>query len=68
MNEIHLLSKDERELFFRTAAEAMKIRFEIIEKDYWVVWILERLFSLEKNEVPPDFQRRHFAFKSIWSD
>lgn len=48
MNEIHLLSKDERELFFRTAAEAMKIRFEIIEKDYWVVWILERLFSLEK--------------------
>ena len=48
MIEFHLLSKDERELFFRTAAEILKIRFEIIEKDYWVVWILERLFSLEK--------------------
>jgi hypothetical protein len=47
MNEIHLLAKDERELFFRTAAEIMKLSFEIIEKDYWVVWILERLFSIE---------------------
>lgn len=47
MNQIHLLSKEERELFFRTASEILKIRFEIIEKDYWVVWILERLFSIE---------------------
>jgi len=37
MNKIHLLSKDERELFFRTAAEMINIPFEIIEKDYWVV-------------------------------
>lgn len=56
MNEIHLLSKEERTLFFRTAAEIMKIRFEIIEKDYWVVWILERLFSLEKLKT-------HLTFK-----
>ncbi|MGH7890015.1 MAG: nucleotidyl transferase AbiEii/AbiGii toxin family protein [Thermodesulfobacteriota bacterium] len=56
MNEIHLLSKDERELFFRTTAELSKIRFEIIEKDYWVVWILERLFSIEK--IKP-----HLTFK-----
>lgn len=48
MNEIHLLSKDERELFFRAATDIKKMPFEIIEKDYWVVWILERLFSLEK--------------------
>lgn len=48
MNEIHLLSKEERKFFFRIAAEIMKMRFEIIEKDYWVVWVLERLFSLEK--------------------
>jgi hypothetical protein len=47
MNEIHLLSNEERALFFRSAAEIMKIPFEIIEKDYWVVWVLERLFSLE---------------------
>ncbi len=48
MNEIHLLSKDERELFFRTAADIQNMPFEIIEKDYWVVWVLEKLFSLEK--------------------
>ena len=47
MNEIYLLSKDQRERFFRSAAEIMKMPFELIEKDYWVVWILEILFSLE---------------------
>ena len=56
MNEIYLLSKDERVLFFRTASEIMNIPFEIIEKDYWVVWILEQLFSLE--ELKP-----HLTFK-----
>lgn len=34
MNEIHRLSTEERTLFFGTAAEIMKIRFEIIEKDF----------------------------------
>ncbi|NGX61474.1 MAG: hypothetical protein K940chlam9_00960, partial [Chlamydiae bacterium] len=24
------------------------MQFEIIEKDYWVVWILERLFSIQQ--------------------
>jgi hypothetical protein len=47
MKPIYLLPKDEREIFFRTAAEALKISFDIIEKDYWVVWTLERLFALE---------------------
>ena len=56
MNEIYLLSKDERELFFRSAAEIMQLPLEIIEKDYWVVWILERLFSLEK-------LKSHLTFK-----
>src|SRR3989344_8436826 len=58
MNEIHLhlLSKEERALFFRTAAEIMYMPFEIIEKDYWVVWVLERLFSLAK-------MKSHLTFK-----
>ncbi len=46
MNKLYLLSKDERQIFFRTAAEAANIPFEIIEKDYWVVWTLDRLFSI----------------------
>ena len=48
MKEIHLLTQDERDLFFRTAADIQNMPFEIIEKDFWVVWILGRLFSLEK--------------------
>ena len=48
MNEIYLLTQDERELFFQTAANIQNMPFEIIEKDFWVVWILGRLFSLEK--------------------
>lgn len=38
MKEIYSLSKDERDLFFRSAAETLKISVDIIEKDYWVVW------------------------------
>jgi len=34
----------------------MHMPFEIIEKDYWVVWVLERLFSLEK-------MKSHLTFK-----
>lgn len=48
MSEIHLLPQNERELFFRAAIDIKDMPFEIIEKDYWVVWVLKRLFSLEK--------------------
>ena len=56
MNEIHLLPREEQELFFRTAADIMNIPFEIIEKDYWVVWILGRLFSLDELKTKLTFK------------
>lgn len=46
MTELHLLTVTERGEFFEAAAEELGIPFEIIEKDFWVVWTLERLFSL----------------------
>ena len=46
MSEIHLLPQNERELFFRAAIDTKNMPFEVIEKDYWVVWVLKRLFSL----------------------
>lgn len=46
MTELHLLSVTERGEFFEAAAEELGIPFEIIEKDFWVVWALENLFSL----------------------
>src|SRR3989338_1532235 len=56
MTKLHRLSITERESFFDTTAEESRIPFAIIEKDFWVVWILERLFSL------PDLQN-HLTFK-----
>ena len=56
VNTIYLLPKNERELFFRTAADALKISLDIIEKDYWVVWTLERLFALRELKT-------HLTFK-----
>lgn len=46
MTELHLLSVAEREPFFDVTVEELRIPFEVIEKDFWVVWILEKLFSL----------------------
>lgn len=46
MTELHLLSITERESYFQAATEELGIPFGIIEKDYWVVWVLDRLFSL----------------------
>lgn len=56
MNEIHLLPQDERELFFRAAADQQNIPFEIIEKDYWVVWILDCLFSIDELKAKLTFK------------
>lgn len=48
MTKLHLLSITEREAYFDATAATLKIPSQIIEKDFWVVWILERLFSLSE--------------------
>jgi len=42
----HLLLPEQRKGFFELAAYEMKMSFAIIEKDFWVVWTLDRLFSI----------------------
>lgn len=56
MKELHILDSDERRLFFEVAAAELKMPIEIIEKDYWVVWALGKLFSV------PDL-KNHLTFK-----
>ena len=56
MKELHLLSSKEREIFFQEASTELNIPFPIIEKDFWVVWTLGRLFSLDELKA-------HLAFK-----
>jgi predicted nucleotidyltransferase component of viral defense system len=56
MNKLHLMPPDQRREFFELAAYESRIPLTIIEKDFWVVWTLERLFSL------PDL-KNHLTFK-----
>ncbi|MGK5085032.1 nucleotidyl transferase AbiEii/AbiGii toxin family protein [Bdellovibrionota bacterium FG-1] len=56
MSKLHLLPVPERKLFFDTAVSASGLDFTILEKDFWVVWTLDRLFSL------PEL-KSHLTFK-----
>lgn len=56
MKELCLVSDEERKNFFEVAAYESQKPFEVIEKDYWVVWTLARLFDL------PDL-KSHLTFK-----
>lgn len=56
MSDLHLMSPEERQLFFDEAVVESGISNAIIEKDFWVVWTLERLFSIKELE-------RHLTFK-----
>jgi len=56
MSKLHLLPIDERKLFFDSAASASGLDFTILEKDFWVVWTLDRLFSIQE-------LKSHLTFK-----
>ncbi len=56
MSKLHLLSNAERKDFFEAAAGQLGIAFQIIEKDFWVVWALEKLFAI------PEL-KNHLTFK-----
>jgi len=56
MSKIHRLSTEDRRLFFNEAETASGIPFPIIEKDFWVVWTLDRLFSIAELKT-------HLTFK-----
>src|ERR1039457_5886317 len=56
MSKVHLLSLDDRETFFTETVKALGVVFPIVEKDFWVVWTLEQLFSLDE-------LKNHLTFK-----
>ena len=56
MNGIARLPVADREILFAAAAERRGIAPVIIEKDFWVCWMLKQLFSI------PSFQK-HLVFK-----
>ena len=56
MTLLHRLSPEDRRLFFNEAVTASGIPFPVIEKDFWVVWTLDRLFSVPELKT-------HLTFK-----
>jgi hypothetical protein len=51
-----LLTVDERSDYIRTAAAESGLAELIIEKDFWVVWLLEQLFALSSSLGPFTFK------------
>ncbi len=47
MSKIYLLPAADRAIFFNEAFAQTQIPIPIIEKDFWVVWTLDRLFAIE---------------------
>lgn len=48
MYELATLNDKERVLIFRNVASKMKVNESIIEKDFWVILILDYLFDKSK--------------------
>ena len=44
MRNVSLLSKEDREVLFSRTAEKMKMHPSIVEKDFWVCFMLDHLF------------------------
>lgn len=47
MNRIARMSADERAAIFAETADRRSLSEAIIEKDFWVCWVLKQLFSIE---------------------
>jgi len=56
MNKFLLLSEDDKQAYFGVAADNLNVMPQLIEKDFWVCWILKILFSLPVSG-------RHLTFK-----
>jgi len=50
MDKIANLSSEERKELFSETAREMGVHPSIIEKDFWVVWILDKIFSDERSK------------------
>lgn len=56
MTQLDQLSNADRKEYFELASDELNMPLDIVEKDYWVVWTLEQLFSI------PEINQ-HLTFK-----
>jgi hypothetical protein len=48
MNQFVCLSAEERLDYFVATSETINLSPQMVEKDLWVCWVLEKLFSLDE--------------------
>ena len=48
MNKVALASSKNRKELFSATAQKMHIKPSIVEKDFWVVWVLDKIFTDER--------------------
>ena len=46
MDNFAKLSPEEQEVYFLVAQSKPKFNLEILEKDFWICWVLHRIFNL----------------------
>ncbi|MBQ8870266.1 MAG: nucleotidyl transferase AbiEii/AbiGii toxin family protein [Alphaproteobacteria bacterium] len=56
IEQIAQLSENERKALFMEASSTLKMNAEMVEKDFWVCWVLNRIFS-------DDYLKKVFCFK-----
>lgn len=56
MRRVALLPPRDRSDLFRAAAGQMGTTVQIVEKDFWVCWMLSHLFSLPASAAPLYFK------------
>ena len=56
MNKVATMSTKERMELFRETGDKKRLRFSLVEKDFWVCWSLERLFSLSEQPASMIFK------------
>jgi len=56
MNKVAVMSAKERSDLFRETANRKRLRAGLIEKDFWVCWSLERLFTLPEKPASMIFK------------
>ena len=50
MDKFIKFSREERKNIIQKASFDLGLRFDVVEKDIWVCWVLDKLFSLKELE------------------
>jgi hypothetical protein len=65
MSRLAERTREERRVFIQEAAARLGTLPVIVEKDYWVCWLLGKVFTDPRWEESPCLQGRHILVQSV---